>query len=64
MSSMTFEAGVPSGSVVKDSGSFGLVALMALTFLSIGVSLAFPVVENATGFVDDSVPQIVTLNGP
>jgi hypothetical protein len=61
---MAIGAGVSSGSAVKDSGSFGLIALMALTFLSIGASLAFPVVENATGFVDDSVPQIVTINGP
>jgi hypothetical protein len=64
MSSMTIEAGVSSDRVAKDKGYIGLIAIMTLTFLSIGASLAFPVVDDAMSFVDDSVPQIVTINGP
>jgi hypothetical protein len=63
MSRMIIEAGTPEF-LAATRWSNRLTAVLALGVVVMALGFAYPSAGMSAAFVDDKVPQIVTLNGP
>jgi hypothetical protein len=64
MSRMITKAGMPQQRLATTPWSDRLTAVLALGVVVVAVGFAYPSAGMSTIFVDESVPQIVTVNGP
>ena len=64
MSRMIIEAAVPQQRLPASSWSRRLSAALTLGIVMMAIGFAYPSSGMSMVFVDDSVPQIVTNNGP
>jgi uncharacterized iron-regulated membrane protein len=64
MSRMMTEAGVPPEQLAAPPWNNRLNAVLALGAVMMTIGFAYPGAGMSLVFVDDSVPQIVEINGP
>jgi hypothetical protein len=64
MSRMIIKAGMPQQRFAATPWNNRLNAVLALGLIVMAIGFAYPSSGMSMMFVDDKVPQIVTINGP
>jgi hypothetical protein len=64
MSLMTVETGVRPVQIAQPAPNYGVIALLLLSSIAIVVALSSPTVDGTAAFIDQAVPQVVTMYGP
>jgi hypothetical protein len=63
MGIVTIETGISGDDLVKDTG-YRIVTLLILVLMSGAVGLTYASASPSLAVVDETVPQIVKINGP